>query len=143
MPGDDLATVNYHFEDIATPDFDPTALTPWIKQVIAAHGAELVALQYIFCSDNYLHRINVDYLDHDTLTDIITFPYAPPPHIHGDLYISLERVVENAHDRGITYYDECCRVMIHGVLHLCGFGDKTVAEAARMRELENAALALR
>lgn len=82
-------------------------------------------LNFIFCSDDYLLRLNVEYLDHDTLTDIITFPYADPPSIHGDIFISIDRVRDNAADFKVTFEQELNRVMAHGVLHLCGYGNET------------------
>ena len=117
-------------------------LTSWIEKVIHHHQGELGQLQYIFCSDDYLHQLNVAYLDHDTLTDIITFPYADPPVVSGDLYISTERVADNAAERNLPFLTELQRVIIHGVLHLCGYGDKTPAEADKMRALEEEALAM-
>ncbi len=87
-----------------------------------------------------MHRINVEYLHHDTLTDIITFPYGEFPTVSGDLFISTERVAENAATYAQSYRDELHRIMIHGVIHLCGYGDKTGAEQATMRQLEQAAL---
>ena len=132
--------IDFHFEDVHPPEFSFENFSDWIITVINQHNAHLGALQYIFCSDNYLHQLNVSYLDHDTLTDIITFPYAEPPQVSGDLYISLERVAENARDRELPLQTELQRVMIHGVLHLIGYGDKTEAEAAKMRTLEASAL---
>ena len=100
-------------------------------------------MNYIFCSDDYLHAINLEYLQHDTLTDIITFPYAEFPLVSGDLFISTERVADNAAEFGELYPDELHRVMIHGVLHLLGQGDKVEADAQAMREAEQWALSLR
>lgn len=136
------ASIAFHFEDVTPPSFNLDVFPAWIKSVILTHQASLGQLQYVFCSDNYLHQINVDYLGHDTFTDIITFPYADPPSVHGDLYISTERVTENAEERGISYEQEFKRVMIHGVLHLIGYGDKSPAEAIKMRALEEEALNL-
>jgi rRNA maturation RNase YbeY len=118
-------------------------LVSWIEQVIKEKGGKTGEINYIFCSDAYLHKMNVDYLQHDTLTDIITFPSADFPLISGDLFISTERVADNATDFGEAYDDELHRVMIHGILHLCGQSDKTEAEAQSMRELEQWALSLR
>lgn len=137
------AEIGFQVEDVDFPDFDENHIANWIEQVILHHNATLGDLDYIFCSDDYLHRLNVEYLDHDTLTDIITFPYADPPLISGDLYISTERVADNAQEAGVSFYDELCRVMIHGVLHLIGHSDKTPADEAHMRTLENEALARR
>ncbi|MEO0734591.1 MAG: rRNA maturation RNase YbeY [Bacteroidota bacterium] len=119
-----------------------TVLVQWITAVIAARKGQIGPINYIFCGDDYLHRINVEYLNHDTLTDIITFPYEPFPVVSGDLFISTERVADNAQDLGVIYVDELHRVMIHGILHLCGQGDKTEAEALEMRRLEDWALGM-
>ena len=118
-------------------------MVPWIEQVIQARGGTPGELNYIFCSDDYLHAINVEYLQHDTLTDIVTFPYGDYPIISGDLFISTDRVAENAATFGETYTDELHRVMIHGILHLLGQSDKTQLEADAMREAEQWALSLR
>ena len=142
LPEEMEARIDLHFEDVRPPDFSFDTFPAWIRSVISHHQAKLGTLQYVFCSDDYLHQLNVEYLDHDTLTDIITFPYAPPPEVSGDLYISLERVAENAKELHISLETELQRVMIHGVLHLIGYGDKTEAEAAKMRELEAEALSL-
>ena len=87
--------------------------------------------------------MNVQYLNHNTLTDIITFPYGQFPTVSGDMYISTERVADNAQTFEVSFQDELHRVMIHGILHLCGQGDKTEEEAAAMRQLEDWALGLR
>lgn len=134
--------ISFSFTDVEQPDVDFGTFPSWIEKVILRYKCTLGALSYIFCSDTYLHRLNVEYLDHDTLTDIITFPYAEPPLVSGDLYISLDRIRDNAQERSLPFVEELKRVVIHGVLHLCGFGDKTPEEAARMRELEDEALAM-
>jgi len=135
----------FHVEEggQALPETLYPLLSDWITTVIAARGGQLGPVNYIFCGDGYLHRMNVEFLDHDTLTDIITFPYAPFPIVSGDLFISTERVADNAKDLQTTYTDELHRVIIHGILHLCGQGDKTVEQAAEMRRLEDWALDLR
>lgn len=134
--------ISFNSEDI---DFE-LANTPlvrrWIEKVIQQEGGRLTYLNIIFCSDPYLHQMNVEYLQHDTYTDIITFPYQEPPRVEVDIFISIDRVRDNAHIYEATFEDELHRVIIHGVLHLCGYGDKVPAEQARMREKENEALAL-
>lgn len=112
----------------------------WISRIIAARGGQLGQLSYILCDDAYLHQINLEYLNHDTLTDIITFPLQEFPIIGGDIFISTQRVVDNAKELGIPYDQELRRVIIHGVLHLSGQGDKTESEAREMRALEDWAL---
>jgi rRNA maturation RNase YbeY len=119
------------------------ALSEWIATVITARNGQTENINYIFCGDDYLHAMNVEYLDHDTLTDIITFPMADFPVISGDLFISTERVADNAKDLQVPFLEELHRVIIHGVLHLCGQSDKTEEQAAVMRELEDWALGLR
>ena len=127
----------------ALPEALHAAYAGWIDAVITARSGKTENLNYIFCGDDYLHRMNVEYLDHDTLTDIITFPMADFPAVSGDLFISTDRVADNAGDLGTTYQDELDRVIIHGVLHLCGQGDKTEVQAQEMRRLEDWALNLR
>lgn len=132
--------INFHSESI---DFELTGeelISTWINKVIHSEKCRLIALSFIFCSDAYLHQINVEYLNHDTFTDVITFPYASPPDIEGDIFISVERVRENAQTYNVEFEQELRRVMIHGVLHLCGYSDKTPEEAARMKEKEDEAL---
>lgn len=114
----------------------------WLQKVIEQAGNSLRLLNFIFCSDEYLHRLNVEYLDHDTLTDILTFPYAEPPLIEGDIYISIERVRENAAEFQTTFERELARVLVHGVLHLCGYRDETDEEEMTMRRKEDEALEL-
>ena len=100
-------------------------------------------INYIFCSDNYLHQINFQYLDHDTFTDIITFDQSDKDQIEGDIFISIDRVHENANERNISFVNELHRVMIHGILHLLGYNDKTPKEKQLMREKEDECLSLR
>lgn len=130
---------------IASVEFElshPEKITDWIKDVIEREDCHLSALNYIFCSDDYLHKINVEYLDHDTLTDIITFPYSDAPVIHGDIFISIDRIQDNAASLKINFQDELHRVMIHGVLHLCGYSDKSPKEKKLMTQKEDEALTL-
>jgi rRNA maturation RNase YbeY len=111
----------------------------WIKNVINKHQFVVGDLNYIFCSDNYLLKINQEYLDHDYFTDIITFPNEELIDcvVSGDLFISVERILDHAEINQCSIQDELKRVMIHGVLHLLGFGDKTEEESKKMRVLEN------
>ena len=138
---DQQPIIGFHFEDVSLASFKAALFSTWIEKVIKYHQCELEQVQYIFCSDDYLHRMNVAYLNHDTLTDIITFPYQAPPIISGDIFISIDRVKENALERDLPFEEELSRVIIHGVLHLCGFGDKSEEEAVEMQRLEDAALA--
>ncbi len=118
------------------------AVSDWVKSIISREEKTLRQINFILCGDEYLHKINVEYLNHDTLTDIITFPYSDPPLIHSDIFISVERVEENARKFETSFSDELHRVIIHGVLHLCGYGDKTEEEKSIMRKKENEALAM-
>ena len=133
------------FFELEQADFElahPEQLIFWIKSILEKEQKELVQLTFILCDDAYLIEINKEYLDHDTYTDIITFPYLEPPLIEGDIFISIERVAENAKHYQVSFEQELHRVMIHGVLHLCGYPDKTDEEAKQMRAKENEALTL-
>ncbi len=114
----------------------------WITKILAQEGKTPAAISYIFTSDAYLHEMNVEYLDHDTLTDVITFPYSESDEIEGDIFISIDRIGDNAQQFGVSFEEELRRVMAHGALHLCGYLDKTPEEKARMTEKENDALRL-
>ena len=108
----------------------------WISNSIVNEGFEEGEINYIFCDDEYLHKLNVEFLNHDTLTDVISFDYCMGKLISGDIFISVERVQDNAKDLGITFDEELPRVMIHGVLHYCGFKDKSDDDAKQMRTKE-------
>jgi rRNA maturation RNase YbeY len=111
----------------------------WLRTILNHFSKRAGNINFIFCSDDYLLEINRSYLDHDYYTDIITFPYTSDP-VSSDIYISIDRVQENAEDFGADHMDELRRVMAHGVLHLCGFGDKTEEEIIIMRKEEDQAL---
>ncbi len=132
--------ISFHLENVEfeLPDEAETSL--WLQSIIDREEKQLQQLAYIFCDDEYLHKINLEYLNHDTYTDVITFPYAEPPIIEGDIFISIERVKDNAKGLGLSFEQELRRVMAHGLLHLCGYSDKTPEEAARMRAKEDEAL---
>ncbi len=117
-------------------------LKKWISNVVLRRGKAVGNISYLFCDDNYLLGVNRQYLNHDTYTDIITFDYVVGNLVSGDIMISVDRVGENAEKFGVPFEQELHRVVIHGVLHLLGQGDKTDSEAAEMRRLENDALAL-
>ena len=140
-PGDDQA-VYFSSEETPFELANETEVAGWLQQVIEQEDSKLHLLNFIFCSDDYLHRLNVEYLDHDTLTDVITFPYAEPPLVEGDIFISIDRVRENAREFGVSFEQELQRVMVHGVLHLCGYSDKSEEEEQLMRKKEDEALAL-
>ncbi|WP_411556561.1 rRNA maturation RNase YbeY [Lutibacter sp. TH_r2] len=117
-------------------------ISDWISSCIEKYNFSEGELNYIFCDDDYLHKLNVEFLNHDTLTDIISFDYTMGSLISGDIFISIERVRENALKLSQTYDNEINRVIIHGILHYCGFKDKTKEEKFKMRAEEDSCLAL-
>lgn len=121
---------------------EPQKVKKWLSEVILRRGKSIGNINYLFCDDEYLLGVNRQYLNHDTYTDIITFDYVAGGLISGDIMISTERVGENAGKYGVPFVQELHRVVVHGVLHLLGQGDKSEAEAAEMRRQEEAALAL-
>ena len=137
-------SIDFEAEDINFELTNYQQVSEWIKQVIHKHNFQLETLTFIFCSDEYLHKINLQYLDHDTLTDIITFDNSDEEGIiEGDIFISIDRVKENALDLNVSFEDELHRVIIHGVLHLLNIDDKTPELKAIMRTKENENLQLR
>jgi rRNA maturation RNase YbeY len=136
--------IEFIVEDVAFELAEAEALTAWIGRIAEVHEHEIVQLTYIFCSDEYLHRVNVEYLDHDTYTDVITFDNADTSDIiEGDIFISVDRVRENAEQLGVPFCDELHRVMIHGMLHLLGYQDKDLLSQTAMRKKEDYCLSLR
>ena len=129
--------VNIFFEDIEILDLDPEFFVSWLSNVCLEEGKELEEVNLIFCSDDYLLKMNNDFLEHDYYTDIITFDYCVDNQIMGDLFISKDRVEENAITNSVTFLNELYRVCVHGVLHLCGYKDKSPTESTLMREKEN------
>ena len=129
-------TINYFYES----DFrisKESIYSEWIKAVFISEGKRFEEINYIFCDDEYLLKINREYLNHDYYTDIITFDNSISSLIMSDIYISAERVKENASHYVVDFMDELRRVMIHGVLHLCGYKDKTTEEQELMTVKEN------
>ena len=114
-----------------------TRFADWLSGVIRSENAEEGEINYIFCTDEYLLDINVEFLKHDTYTDIISFDYSVGKQLHGDIFISVERVTENAETFGVDFQMELRRVMVHGILHYCGYKDKTPNEQLEMRNKEN------
>lgn len=108
----------------------------WISRIIESEGFDEGEINYIFCDDDYLHKINVEYLDHDTLTDIISFDYTVGNLIQGDIFVSVERVQDNAKDFNVSFEEELKRVLSHGVLHYFGYKDKSPEDEAVMRSKE-------
>ena len=128
--------ITFHSEDINFSLNTPEKTIAWIQETIQAEGGNLSSLTFIFCSDPYLHQLNLEHLQHDTYTDIITFPYSNTE-LDSDIFISIDRVRENAETFETTFERELHQVMIHGVLHLLGYGDKTEAEQQVMRGRED------
>lgn len=121
---------------------EPQKVKNWVAEVVKRRGKQVGNINYLFCDDEYLLQANMRFLDHDTYTDIITFDYVAGGLISGDIMISTDRVGENAEKFGVPFEHELHRVIIHGVLHLLGQGDKTDSDAAEMRRQEEEALAL-
>ena len=115
---------------------DEERYSQWLSAVILSEGKKEGEINYVFCDDDYLHKINVEYLNHDDLTDIISFDYSVGNELHGDIYISVERVEDNAQDFEVSFEEELKRVIVHGVLHYCGYKDKTKEDEVVMRAKE-------
>lgn len=127
--------ISFNYESDFTLD-NEEIYASWIETIIKSENKNLGEISYIFCDDDYLHNINMQYLNHDTLTDIISFDYSEGDVISGDIFISVERVQDNANDFKVTFEEELKRVLAHGVLHYCGYKDKTDSEALVMRTKE-------
>ncbi len=128
--------ISFNYENnFELPNEDQIA--SWISRVILSENKKEGEINYIFCNDDYLLNLNEQYLDHDTLTDIISFDYSVGNEIHGDIFISTERVKENAIDFKVTFEEELQRVIVHGVLHYCGYKDKTEDDEWLMRNMED------
>lgn len=134
--------IEFNANGVDLPPINFNKTKDWIIQVIKFEKKQLGDLEYVFCSDDYLHQINVKHLKHNTLTDIITFDYCVDDIIHGEIFISTERVAENAKNFIKTFDNELKRVIIHGVLHLIGYNDKTAEESKQMRAKEDFYLTL-
>jgi probable rRNA maturation factor len=135
--------IRFFSEEVNFELKNKVALRNWIAEAASNEGYSIKSINYIFCNDDYLHKINVEYLDHDTLTDIITFDNSEDPgRIESDIFISIDTVASNANDLNITFEIELHRVIIHGLLHLCGYKDKSPQDAILMREKENHYLSL-
>jgi rRNA maturation RNase YbeY len=137
--------IHFHTDSVPMPDLVQTrraVLENWIKEVAAFYGFALGDINYIFCDDEAILRTNRQFLSHDYYTDIITFDYSTSSRLAGDIFISLDTVRSNADERGIAFGNELCRILIHGVLHLTGQGDKTPDTRAEMTRKEDHALSL-
>lgn len=135
--------ISYQSIDIKLPALRRREVSAWIRSVAAEHGKRVGDIAYIFCNDEKILEVNREYLNHDYYTDIITFDYCEDDLISGDLFISLDTVRSNAEEQGAEYEEELHRVIIHGILHLCGIDDKGPGEREIMEAAENKALAMR
>lgn len=133
--------IDFNYE-LAFELTNEVAYSDWIEATIISYEYKVGELNYIFCDDAYLLKLNVEFLEHDTLTDIISFDYTMGKLVGGDIFISLERVKENAADLNLEFQDELKRVMIHGVLHYMGFKDKTAEQKEEMRSEEDKSISL-
>lgn len=133
--------IHFFQEDIPFDLSEKVKTKKWLKQLALEEGFKITELNYIFCSDDYLHNINMDYLDHDTYTDIITFDNSDDDRIlEGDIFISIERIRDNAKIQNQEFVDELLRVLSHGLYHLCGYKDKLEQEIIVMRSKEDDAI---
>lgn len=135
--------ITYNTDGVKMPSIKKRENTAWVKAVAASYGKRVGEIAYIFVDDEKILEVNRQYLGHDYYTDIITFDYCEGDVISGDLFISLDTVRTNAEQVGATYEEELHRVIIHGILHLCGINDKGPGEREIMEAAEDKALALR
>ncbi len=133
--------INFNYETDFNLD-NEEATAAWLGNVITSENKKEGEINYIFCDDEYLHKINVEYLEHDTLTDIISFDYSMGNELHGDIFVSIERVKDNATDFNVSFEEELKRVLVHGILHYCGYKDKGEAEELLMRSKEDEKIAM-
>ena len=136
-------SISFASEDVSFELEKPNVVQDWIQQTIIKEGKLVGEISYIFCSDEYLHKINLEHLQHDTLTDIITFNYCEEGLINSDIFISVDRVRDNAELFKTSFENELSRVMIHGILHLVGYDDKRDEDKVLMRSKEDFYLTLR
>ena len=127
--------IQFFYENL--PESVNTDYTIWLKDIIVSEGKKLGEINYIFCDDDYLLKVNQDYLKHDYYTDIITFDYVKGKTISGEIFVSLQRISDNASTLSKNYEEELRRVLAHGILHLCGYKDKTEEEEQLMRSKED------
>lgn len=132
--------INFNFDEISKLTFPKNTIKSWIKFVIQSNNYKVGSISYIFCTDDYILRVNKEYLNHDYFTDIITFNYNEDKTLSGDLFISVDTVKTNAQEYGVTFDKELYRVMIHGVLHLIGFDDISDELQQEMTQKEDEAL---
>lgn len=133
--------INFNYESDFNLD-NEDAIASWLSAVILSENKTEGEINYIFCDDVYLHKINLEYLNHDTLTDIISFDYTMGNEISGDIFVSIERVIDNAKDYNTSFENELKRVLVHGVLHYCGYKDKSEDDEVKMRIKEDEKLTM-
>lgn len=134
--------INYQSQDIKFVLKEKRKVSKWINDVIKSHQKKLGNVSYIFCSNQYILELNQQYLNHNYFTDIITFDYCHDNIVEGDIFISIDTVLDNSHRFKTNFNDELLRVIIHGILHLVGFSDKTAKQQKQMRVLEDEALSI-
>ena len=138
-----MTEIYFHSEEVNLPiNLDEPAIEGWLIALAQTEQQQISSLNYIFCSDEYLLTINKDYLNHDYYTDIITFDYSAEQVVSGDIYISIDRVADNAKEFHVSFEEELMRVIAHGCLHLLGYKDKTEEEQTLMTKKEEASLSL-
>ncbi len=137
-----MGTISFFNEGIGFELKGKRVLRKWVQEVLEKEGATPGDINFIFCGDETLHAINQEYLGHDTLTDIVTFDLGEDENITADIYVSIERVKENARELGVPFREELHRVMIHGILHLLGYEDKSPTARKKMRIREDECLKL-
>ncbi|WP_297508457.1 rRNA maturation RNase YbeY [Flavobacterium sp.] len=133
--------ISFNYESDFKLELEPV-YEKWIQQIIISENKTEGELNFIFCDDEYLLDINQRYLDHDYYTDIISFDYSLANELHGDIFISIDRVMENANTFNVSFQNELLRVMAHGILHYCGYKDKLEADSQEMRLKENEKIAM-
>ena len=137
-----MNSISFHNEGVHTKTPSKRLLKAWIKEFVSKHDKKVGELAFVFCSDEKILEVNQNFLQHDYYTDIITFDYCEGDFISGDIFISVERVLENATDREVEYNNELLRVIAHGVLHLLGFQDKSKKEKVEMIQNEDLCISL-
>lgn len=134
--------ISYYTDGVEMPDINQPIINKWIEAIADYYGKKCGEIAYIFCNDPKIIEVNRQYLQHDYYTDIITFDYTHDSRISGDLFISLDTVESNSVEQNTTYESELHRVIIHGILHLCGINDKGPGEREQMEAAENHALSI-
>ncbi|MFM2227089.1 MAG: rRNA maturation RNase YbeY [Bacteroidota bacterium] len=137
-----MNNISFHNEGVTTKTPSKRLLKAWIKEFVSNHGKKIGELAFIFCSDEKILEVNQNFLQHDYYTDIITFDYCEDEIVSGDIFISVERVKENAYFHNVEYKEELLRVLAHGVLHLIGFQDKSTKKKKEMTENEDLCISL-